>query len=396
MGDILDEIERKESPADSEDGEGKTVADLTKSDEVVIKVDAPHWKFDKSDIMSVIRTMKLFSAISGVTEFTKSIYMERSDNKVCFKCNNRDIYFEREISLKNSELILPGNFIVTLADFETLVKTSLSSVIIFKSKKGDSLVMLGHGGEFILGIKSYPKDIYKYPAIPGNLKAGGQNKIKDVAEFRDNLRILKSLTSLAVREEDRVIVVKDGIGVGGFITTLVRAKVPFSDLSLRLMDMNFIYNVILDAVDDISFIVSEKRVFYEGTGFKLSCLRDFHDIVVDTSMFDSPTELTCMIDVEQVLGIAQTVSKVSGYSPSLEFISDAEGVWVRTGTRSGDISIFSISDKGSLGDSFKVSVETLIKVFSVFKGSMSVQLLRHDTGLCIKHNDIDIFVGVQA
>lgn len=398
MNDVLSKVETVGEVLDSK-SHGKSFESITESKDMDIKVEVDHWRVDKSALQNAIRSIKLFGGISSATAFSRSVFIERHDGQLTLKCNNRDIFLEVSVPLLNEDLILDGKFIVNVADFDLLVRSGMSNIIIYKNTSGNSLKMMGFGGEFVIDLQNFDFSIYNFPKIPEE-KDSTSYSVADVDSFRDTIAVLRNLTSLAIRPDDRYIMVEKGVGVGSFITLLVRVMLKdITDISLRLMDMNFLYSLLPDT-NTLKCVISttgsgQERVFYFGDNFAFSCQRVFADVNANLKIFDTPSPHSSNVDVDQLLGIAQIVSKITGYSSALEFVSTKSGTYLVSSTNTGNKSKFLLDSEGNLGEPFQVAVEIIRKVFSVFKGSMAVKLSRHQNGLVIQHNNIDIFVGIN-
>ena len=193
-----------------------------------------------------------------------------------FYVNTGEFKVKARARLENNTNVLKGRFVVEFKQLYTVINNAGSKFLL---RQKDEILLAGVlSGE--VEFECYTIDTEPYlSAFSKPLDSVGEPV--NVQEFNDFLNTAKRLMALSSRPEDRRVRVSEESGYFNFLTCVARAKnVPFKDLSLRAIDVEFLRRVVSLATE-CSYVTSEDEYRFFTPNFQVVSPR------IDTDDMDS-------------------------------------------------------------------------------------------------------------
>lgn len=354
-------------------------------------IDEPHWKLDK-DLL--VRALSPFREIGGVASsniVTKSVFMEREQQNLIIRGNNKDVYLESKVGIENDENVLDGGFVINVSDLELIVRRCFSKVILYvKDSKFVSIRLFG--SDFYLDMVNVGKYLFDFVSRPPEY----ENLTVD--DFLNLVFTMYGAMRLSVRPEDRKVVINGNFCYGSFLVSAVRVRfVGLPNMVLRASDLNFLRLLMMDQ-ENISFAQTEDRIFFKGNNYELSTLKsDVNITEVQKSLeetFSKTSLSTVSVSLVEFREVINLISKLSNTTGMVEFYSKKEEFYVSYMTKTNKKSEFKVGD-GVLDKRVTLSVEGLRKSLSLIPNVPTIIINSINSGLIIECEKINILLAVK-
>lgn len=357
------------------------------------KIDKPYWKIDKNKLLEALTPFKVLAGISNSNVVAKSVFLHNENQVLKMRGNDKDAYVWRSLPIENSENLMNEGFALNVSDLDLLVRGGYSKVLLYKD--GDQVKMRVFGGDFLLDPINVGAYLYDYDKLPKPT----DYKTLAFEEFQSLVSVMFNSMKLAVRPEDKKVIVADNNAYGSFLVSAVRVPVRGIKSSVfRVIDLMFL-KVLLTNQSVVSFAETPERYFFNNDGFTLSTLKSnvpVEDIKKSLDLlFDAKRTASANIDFHLIKSIVGMISRLSNTTGLVDLESDNGAIRLSYLTKTNKRSSFKVGD-GQLSEKQTLSLDSIKRNFSLIDAVPSVQLHSTKSGLILEDKGIQILVGIKT
>ena len=368
----------------------------TESTKVDLKV--PHLVLDRDELIQALSAFKLIGSISGSNLISKAVHIKLDNGRLIINGNNKDVYLTSYLEVKNTENVLDANFVIMVDDLDLLVRRGYKNIVIYQPDS-KSIAVQVLGGELYLDTQLMGEFLFTRPPSSNVVPLP-----VDIGRLSDLVSIMGNSMKLAIRPEDRKVMVKGGVALGSYIIAAVRVafgEIP--DMILRSVDLAFLYRmlpnnkkvVISLSGDRLKFAVSSE---IGSGGFSYTSLRasgipdaTFNDLA---ESFSKPLKGSATTSTTEFKSIVSLFSNLSNSSGTVDLTTVSGDLSISYLTKSGKTSIFKIG-LGCFEGIVKIQIESLMKALSIMIGKDNVEIGQIDGGIVLSDSTGSVLLGTQ-
>lgn len=354
-------------------------------------IEAPHWKLDRNAFADAIAPFKEIGGVANNNVVTRSIFMECKDGMLYLRGNNKDVFLEKSVKVENVEKVLDQKVAVSVQDLDLLVRRCYSKVIFYIPEPGFAAIRL-YKSNFYLDVVNVGDYLFNFVERPKQYTQLAIN------EFQILVSTMHNAMKLAVRPEDRKVIVYDNYAYGSFLVSAVR--VFFKGLPntiIRAGDLAFL-KLLVPNQQTVYFAEYGDRVFFKGDDYEFSTLKS--DVSLSevqkslTGAFEQPVKSAVSADLSEFKEVIYLLSKLSNTTGMVEFFSENNEFFISYMTKTNKKSKFKIGD-GQFPDKVTLSVEGLRKTLSLLSESPIVTINSVESGVLIDTKDIRVLLATK-
>ena len=318
-----------------------------------------HWRLDRDTFLEALAPFRAISGTATKNAVTGSVYLPTEKGNLILHGNNKDVYIERTISLENDENILSDAVVVSVTDLDILVRRSPSKVILHRPDEQYLAASL-YGSDFYLDVVNVGEFLYDFVDVP----ADDHFRPLDVEQLTELVSVMSAAMKLAVRPEDRKVIIKDGKAYGSFLLAAVRVKFDGLDgINFRSLDLDFLSYLLRDQ-ETIQFAHSADRIFFMSQGFRFSSMKSdipVPELIKDLEQtFETVTKSQATLELSELRNVVFVVSKLSNSTNTVTLKTKDGRLYLSYMLKSNKISDFAVGD-GVFKEKFQITVDSLRK-----------------------------------